>query len=92
MTFGGLTPEAIPAFTLMRGFGLHVQLGLLQVSAHRSERPGGHGEGVTLGTGLVDGSHAGSLAFPGGYPMGSERLASRAILGEVSVQEAQQAL
>lgn len=90
MTFAGLTP--VPAFTLMRGFGLHVQLGLLQLSAPWSERPGAHGEGASLGTGLVDGSHARSLAFPGGYPMGSERLASRAILIEVGVQEAQQAL
>lgn len=88
----GVTPEAVPALALTPGLGSHVWLGSLQTSAPWPERPDSHGERVVLEAVLEDGSQVGSWAFPGGYPMKSERLASRAIPWDSSLQEALQTL
>lgn len=88
----GVTPEAIPTLALTLGIGSHVWLGSLQTSAPWPERPDSHGERLVLESVLEHGSHVGSWAFPGGYPMKSERLASRAIPQDSSLQEALQAL
>ena len=89
----GVTLEAVPALALVTsGLGSHVWLASLLASVPWPERPDSHGERVALKAVLEDRSHVGSWAFPGGYSMKSERLASGAVPQDSSLQEALQAL
>lgn len=88
----GVTPIAIPALALIPGLGSHVWLVSLLASAPWPDRPDSHGEQVVVEAVLEDGCHVGGWAFPGGYPIGSKRLASRAFPWDGSLQEALQAL